>query len=289
MKMKQNGNWFVVSFKSVKEYIDELDESGIENIKYNVHVDPRFSCVKNYDTLLEKMRYDKDLMRTYLKTEGHISFVKEKALVNERKYRDSGTYFEYARYLDGRTCVYKRKPVDMAGSGRGGIVSVVLNVAENCKETKARMMYKTLATIEMVKLLQAQGKNVELHIVAPFVNYFRGGENILFHILIKRGDAPLIVPEVVSTCAPYFMRNYIVMAQGYNFHLKTRTEFEGTIVRCNHGSAVRFGKYMDDNTKENIFSFCRIEKTSIIIDSQTCVSEIELNAFRKEHGIQIRK
>lgn len=290
MKNTKKNDWFVLSFPSLEEYIDQLDEKGITNIKDELTYNANFLCVKDYETLEQNMRYDKELMDIYLKSNGYISFANQKAVAFERQFRESGTHFDYARYLDGRTCVYKRKPVYVSGSGKSKIVSVIVNLSENYLATKKQMMYKTMAVIEIVKALQSQGMNVELHVLLPSYKFFKTGKSFLVHICLKRGDAPLIVPEVVAACSPYFMRCYFVSAFRNRFHLKTKTEIEGKVLRSNNGSAIRF----DDGTitpslRDKIFSFCGIERDAIVIETKSITTSYELKTFRKEHGIQIRK
>ena len=280
--------WGVASFATPKEFIDNISYHR-DSIEEKIKENPTFCCVDSIEDLDTRMKYDTELMDIYKKVRGNVVFSKTKMTVKEKQYRDSGTCFDYPRYLDGRQCIYRKVPREIMGSSRSKTISIVVNIGENFGATKQDMMYKTEAVIEMCKTLQAAGRNVELHVIDLIYFPFRNTRcNLCHHIIIKRGDEPLIVPKVVSILSPYFMRCYMVAGVrtlDYRYEPKYWPRLQNKKFTNSMGMAIKIEQLGTDFCKK-LFAFCGIAEDTVVID-KGLLDEWSLRNFRKKNNITI--
>ena len=250
-----------------------------------------FICVDSYAELQEKMKFDKELMDVYFKSEGYITSPKTKSYQYERQYRDSGARFDYGRYLEGRPCVYKMKPYPVSGSHNAKVVHVVVMASEWCHRTKEELMYKTMAVIEVVKALQSNGKNVEIDLVNLSQNTLRSGEDLCIKINLKKGNQPLVVPKIVSVLSPYFYRCYCISA----LRVRNHPTFNGLDTKGFgkkvYTSGMGYARPLDcysNKEKKDLFRTLGIDlASSVVIDTDEILSLKALLAFREKHGILV--
>ena len=289
MKVHEEDRVICLYFTSTQEYIDQLYDQDLENMAAQIKESPHYSCVKDCAELLKLMNYDEEFVKLYGKIKADVYLPSKKSVATVKQWRDGGTHFSYSRYLEGRPCVWKGKQVESAGNKASRTVPIMVSLSEPHYVKKDELAFKAIACAEMVKAIQAQGKNVELYAVKWAQDpTTRGGYDTLHIIKVKGGADPLVVPRLLSAVSPYFFRCYMCNAQSEKFRYKGFTPKRANIMRGSLGKV----KEIAANRKE----FFRLlhalgiigADDAIIIDSGEVDSDYSLGKFRKKHGITIR-
>lgn len=287
MKVYEDKNYIAIYFNSIKEYVEQLFDQDLEILSSEIKRRPNFACVKSYAELLTKMNYDEKFVQTYGKIKADIYMASKKSVATVKQWRDGGSYFSYSRYLEGRPCVWKGKRVEYEGGKQSRTVPVFINLSEPWYSTKEELTYKALATAEMVKAIQSQGRNVELYLADLSARPTFGRYDTLTVIKVKGGADPLVIPRLLSAISPYFYRCYLLLAQKKFLRYKGFTPNRSNIMKKGHGH-VR-------SIAQNKEAFARLIRalgiegvdSAIIIDSEEVTSQGDLEKFRRKHGITL--
>lgn len=287
MKVYEDKNYIAIYFNSIKEYVEQLFDQDLEILSSEIKRRPDFACVKSYAELLTKMNYDEKFVQTYGKIKADIYMASKKSVATVKQWRDGGSYFSYSRYLEGRPCVWKGKRVEYEGGKQSRTVPVFINLSEPWYSTKEELTYKALATAEMVKAIQSQGRNVELYLADLSARPTFGRYDTLTVIKVKGGADPLVIPRLLSAISPYFYRCYLLLAQKKFLRYKGFTPNRSNIMKKGHGH-VR-------SIAQNKEAFARLIRalgiegvdSAIIIDSEEVTSQGDLEKFRRKHGITL--
>lgn len=287
MKVYEDKNYIALYFNSIKEYIDQLFDQDLEILSSEIKRRPDFACVSSYPELITKMNYDEEFISSYDKIKADVYLPSKKSVAVVKQWRDSGNHFNFQRYLDGRPCVWKGKRVEYEGGKQSRTVPVFINLSEPWYRTKEQLTYKALATAEMVKAIQSQGRNVELYLADLSARPTFGRYDTLTVIKVKGGADPLVIPRLLSAISPYFYRCYLLLAQKKFLRYKGFTPDRSNIMRKGHGH-VR-------SIAQNKEAFARLIRAlgiegmdnAIIIDCGEIIDKHDLEDFRRKHGITL--
>lgn len=294
MKATKNGRLLVALYNSADEYISKLTQEQHSKLANDKFALGWHGC-KDYDHLMEKMVEDKDEISEYKKMRTNITSFAKSKVGYEKQYRDSGTEFNYSRFIDGRTCVYKKKPVYTNGTISSKLVRIFVYNGGSCGVKSSSLRYQTIATLELIKALQSQGKDVELYSCSIFDDCFCSHNKELLEVVcLKKGNEPLVLPRVVAGASPYFFRCFMVRARSNtvcNSEIsKLLGEDEGS-AKFDYGMGCVGSLLKGDKPRKDILAcFSKLSlntEGAIFIDHQEVRDEYDLKEFRKKHNITI--
>jgi hypothetical protein len=287
---------------SMDEYITEI----ITQEQHQAMMDASFFNesswlgVSSYEELTQKMLCDEHEVHAYKKLKASCTHVFAKSKTSYvKQYRDSGMFFNHTRYLDGReNCVWKKKPTTDCGSTNNKLISIFVGTGGACSVDVSELRYQMVAVLELVKALQALGKDVEIHTV----NFYRGGLEIVDEheslslmevITIKKGTEATVIPALIAGLSPSFFRCFKVKARCSTHAPKDWSELTKEQLKFDEGMgrADRIKDYCDEikpHYKRALERLGLYNPNAIFIDTNEVKCERTLKNFRTKHNLIIK-
>jgi hypothetical protein len=134
-----------------------------------------------------------------------------KAKRAKRWSMDDGDDMHVERYHDDRPFMRQRVKVN-AGTKRGRIQKIRVNVAESCKKSADAMLWKTYAAARIVDSLERAGIRCEVETVCSIKDAFTSGtrRDYIARVTVKRADQPLNLGAITTAASPWALRWHFV-------------------------------------------------------------------------------
>lgn len=172
-----------------------------------------------------------------------------------------GDEMNMERYREGRAFMRQRyKP--RCGVKGGRVLKVRINIGENCQCPASAMLWKAYAAGRLVEELENNGVRCEVVIEQFASGYASNGASWRFSCVVKRPEDPLNLAAIVASCAPWFMRRWV---------LSIVSRFPGAERYCSMG-------------RSGCLPPC---EDSITIDHGDCLSEREAKSWLESAAARV--